>query len=226
MTLLDSHQSPVVNGSESATSTKNELALDSDAYPQHSVLPGIDEIELKSTDSSESVGGSYTPHNHEMRASPLSQPSKPTWSDLAAAVNTWKINDDGSRAEGEVEKSRTPYSVLKLLARHGGGVDGQCRPKRGAISQSPRQNLFDREIEAEGQARVEMTEYIDSLVDRAEYEEAYACVWPLEEYRRQGWATEMVKAYPSESEAFIVGVVNEQSSGAQAEEDEAAAGRQ
>lgn len=119
--------------------------------------------------------------------------------------------------------ARTPYSVLKLLARHGGG-DSQRQPRQG-ISQFPRQNLFDQEIKAEGQARVEMTEYIDSLVDQAEYEEAYACVWPLEEYRRQGWATEMITAYPAESAAFIEGV-NEPSSGQLVEEGEVPTSRE
>lgn len=115
--------------------------------------------------------------------------------------------------------ARPPYSVLKLLARHGADSQRHQEPKkRGtstAIQKFPRQNLFDQELKAEGQARVEITEYIDSLVDQAEYEEAYACVWPLEEYRRQGWATEMITAYPVETTAFVESVntdTSEQSS--------------
>jgi len=59
---------------------------------------------------------------------------------------------------------------------------------------------------------VEITEYIDSLVDHAEYEEAYACVWPLEDYRREGWAKEMVAAYLKECTVFAENV-NENSRG-------------
>lgn len=90
-----------------------------------------------------------------------------------------------------------PYSVSKLLARHKSRQTYDDAPKTAS------QKLFDQELKAEAQARVEITEYIDQLVDHAEYEEAYVCVWRLEEYRREGWAKEMVAAHPHESCGFI-----------------------
>ncbi|KAK5215273.1 hypothetical protein LTR47_011626 [Exophiala xenobiotica] len=132
-----------------------------------------------------------------------------TWEELSTAVSTWKINADESRQENEIETSRKPYSVLKILARHDG--NGR-RWTKGTTKKSPRQNLFDQEITAEGQARVEITEYLDSLVDHAEHEEAHACVWPLEDCRREGWAKEMVAAYPKECAVFVENV-NENSRG-------------
>ncbi|KIW55464.1 hypothetical protein, variant 2 [Exophiala xenobiotica] len=172
-----------------------------EAYSPHTPLPDIDENgsqSQESTGSEEVSSGS----DDEIHIAPP-KTANPTWEELSTAVSTWKIKADESRPEHEIEKSRTPYSVLKLLARHDG--NGQ-RGAKGPIKKSPRQNLFDQEITAEGQARVEITEYIDSLVDHAEYEEAYACVWPLEDYRREGWAKEMVAAYPKECTVFVENV--------------------
>jgi hypothetical protein len=151
-----------------------------------------------------------------------------TWEELSTAMSTWKINADESRPENEIETcrlrwsrslkilhnamaradpdallARKPYSVLELLARHDGNSQGG---DKGPTKKSARQNFFDQEITAEGQARVEITEYIDSLVDHAEYEEAYAYVWPLEDYRREGWAKEMAAAYPKECAVFVENV--------------------
>lgn len=46
-------------------------------------------------------------------------------------------------------------------------------------------------------------EYIDALVDEGEFQDAYACIWPLEEYRRNGWAEEMIFAFPKECWQFV-----------------------
>jgi len=46
-------------------------------------------------------------------------------------------------------------------------------------------------------------EYISKLYDAAEYEEAYGCVWPLEEYRRGEWARELMIAFPKEAQDFV-----------------------
>lgn len=103
-----------------------------------------------------------------------------------------------------------PYSVLKLLPRlqnhslHGLHQGSGSRSGSEGMAVS-RQSLFDQEINAEGQARVEITSYIDSLVDRGSYEEGYGWVWPLEDYRREGWSREMVRAYPGECAAFVGG---------------------
>ncbi|KAK5203148.1 hypothetical protein LTR96_010995 [Exophiala xenobiotica] len=169
-----------------------------EAYPPYTPLPDIDENgspSQESTGSEEVSGGS----DDEIHIAPP-KTADLTWEELSTAVSTWKISADESRPENEIETSRKPYSVLKLLARHDG--NGR-RGTKGPTKKSPRQNLFDQEIAAEGQARVEITEYIDRLVDNAEYEEAYACVWPLEDYRREGWAKEMVAAYPIECAVFV-----------------------
>ncbi|OAP62790.1 hypothetical protein AYL99_02017 [Fonsecaea erecta] len=132
--------------------------------------------------------------------------------ELSDAIDTLKITTNGADKEGDQngnEKRMTnvihalakaPYSVLKLVARHGNS-DGS--PRRGYdSSKSPRNRLFDQEVVAEAQARVEIADYLDSLIDHGDYEEGYGCVWPLEEYRRSGWAKEMVAAYPVESAEF------------------------
>lgn len=88
---------PVTNGDDFLQSTKSSQATEGYASPQHSILPGIDE-------DSESEGGS-SDSDHEVQVRPV-RPVTATWEGLSAAVNTWKINDDGSKLEGEVEKCR------------------------------------------------------------------------------------------------------------------------
>jgi hypothetical protein len=51
-----------------------------------------------------------------------------------------------------------------------------------------------------------MADYLDTLADRGEFEEGYGCVWPLEDYRRGGWAKEMILAYPVECTEFVTKV--------------------
>ncbi|KAK5467060.1 hypothetical protein LTS15_000030 [Exophiala xenobiotica] len=177
------------------------------AYPPHTPLPDIDEngSQYQESTGSEEVSGSS---DDDMYIAPP-KTAKLTWEELSTAMSTWQINADESRPENEIETSRKPYSVLKLLARHD---DNDQRDNKGPTKKSPRQNFFDQEITAEGQARVEITEYIDNLVDHAEYEEAYAYVWPLEDYRREGWAKEMAAAYLKECAVFVENV-NEHSHG-------------
>ena len=108
--------------------------------------------------------------------------------------------------------ARAPYSVLKLIARHCHSTVKQTSPPpamQNKKSSSLRQNLFDQEVQAESQARTEMTEYLDSLVESGDCGDWYDCVWPLEEYRRAGWSHEMVATYPSECADFV-GKVTEQ----------------
>ncbi|KIW86313.1 hypothetical protein Z517_01709 [Fonsecaea pedrosoi CBS 271.37] len=132
--------------------------------------------------------------------------------ELSDAIDTLKVATDDAAKSGDQNGNdkrltnvihalvKAPYSVLKLVARHGNG-DGS--PRRGNdTSKSPRKSLFDHEIVAESQARVEIADYLDSLIDHGDYEEGYGCVWPLEEYRRTGWAKEMIAAYPAESAEF------------------------
>ncbi|KAH0848600.1 hypothetical protein FOPE_02626 [Fonsecaea pedrosoi] len=133
--------------------------------------------------------------------------------ELSDAIDTLKVATDDAAKSGDQNGNdkritnvihalvKAPYSVLKLVARHGNG-DGS--PRRGNdTSKSPRKSLFDHEIVAESQARVEIADYLDSLIDHGDYEEGYGCVWPLEEYRRTGWAKEMIAAYPAESAEFV-----------------------
>jgi hypothetical protein len=81
-----------------------------------------------------------------------------------------------------------PYSARTLLGK----------PDRT----HPRDALFQSEVVAECQARKEITAYIEKLTEEYEYEEAYGVIWPLEEYRRKGWAREMLFAFPQECEQF------------------------
>lgn len=99
---------------------------DADDYPHGSVVPDIDEDgSSKSTDDSAASGRGSSISDQETPPSlPPLQPAPslfskpPTWRDLSAAVNTWKINDEDSRAEGEVEKCKCfllLYCCLLLL---------------------------------------------------------------------------------------------------------------
>ncbi|EXJ88392.1 hypothetical protein A1O1_05322 [Capronia coronata CBS 617.96] len=97
-------------------------------------------------------------------------------------------------------QARKPYSVLRLFARRSandrntGSIDGTVET---------RQSVFDQEIAAECRARSEIMEYVDNLVNRGDFDDAYACIWPLEEYRRNGWAEEMIFAFPNECLEFV-----------------------
>lgn len=67
----------------------------------------------------------------------------------------------------------------------------------------PRKALFKQEILAECQAREEIKDYIGELNDLGQYQEAFECIWPLEEDRRLGWASELLMAFPSECKWFV-----------------------
>lgn len=82
-----------------------------------------------------------------------------------------------------------PYSARTLLGRP-------------AMTQS-RDALFRNEVVAECQARKEITAYIDKLTEEYKYDEAYGVIWPLEEYRREGWAREMLFAFQKECQQFV-----------------------
>ena len=77
------------------------------------------------------------------------------------------------------------------------------RNSKGPLSESPRQSFFNQEVTAEGQARAEISEYLDTLADSPDYEETCECVLSLEDYRREGWAKEMLVAFPQEASDFI-----------------------
>lgn len=68
---------------------------------------------------------------------------------------------------------------------------------------SQRKDLFRQELAAEAQARTEVLDFVDTLVNVGDYQEAYGWIWPLEEYRRNRWSEEMIKAFPEESQKFI-----------------------
>jgi hypothetical protein len=68
---------------------------------------------------------------------------------------------------------------------------------------SQRKDVFDREIAAEAQARIEALEFVDSLVKAGNYKEAYGWIWPLEDYRQVRWSEEMIKAFPRECQEFV-----------------------
>ncbi|KIX02220.1 uncharacterized protein Z518_08159 [Rhinocladiella mackenziei CBS 650.93] len=210
-------------GPDGNMTTKKEL-LHAHTSASPSTLPDIDESSTSSELGSNSSAD-------EMTITPVRSWTV-TWKDLSAAVNSWKVKTDGiNQDENGNEKAaaalanvirtlvKAPYSVLKLLARHNGEAPSLRRPGEEVKEKSPRQYLFEQEIIAEGQARVEITEYIDTLIDHAEFEQGYECVWPLEDYRRKGWAKEMVAAYPVECAEFIQNV-HEQSRGRRRDESE------
>jgi hypothetical protein len=93
-----------------------------------------------------------------------------------------------------------PYAVLTLLgdrvvnSRQAGGISQATRS---------RQDLFKQEILVECQARKEIVDYVESLNDVGQYEEAFECIWPLEEHRRRGWAGELLTAFPGECKRFV-----------------------
>ncbi|OQU97486.1 hypothetical protein CLAIMM_03411 [Cladophialophora immunda] len=177
-------------------------------YPDN--IPDID------GDGSDSESGSDASDDDDEghdKAGPLAAPLTVGSTELSDAIDTLKVVANGADKDADHTGNdkrmtnvihalvKAPYSVLKLVARHGNS-DGS--PRRGNdTSKSPRKKLFDQEVVAEGQARVEIADYLDSLIDHGEYEEGYGCVWPLEEYRRSGWAKEMVAAYPVESAEFV-----------------------
>ncbi|EXJ78278.1 hypothetical protein A1O3_09439 [Capronia epimyces CBS 606.96] len=124
--------------------------------------------------------------------------------ELSKAVDAWRTMFAASSETGEgrndSEKAKKPYSVMRLVARQ----PINDRNSAGLEQTGPsRQSILDKEIAAECQARSEIMEYIDALVDEGDYEDAYACIWPLEEYRRSGWAEEMIFAFPNECWGFV-----------------------
>jgi hypothetical protein len=87
---------------------------------------------------------------------------------------------------------------LRLLVR--GHKDGNNDGSTETSSQ--RKDLFRREIAAEAQARTEVLNYVDTLVNVGDNKAVYGWIWPLENYRRFRWSEEMIKAFPEESQEF------------------------
>ncbi|KIY04059.1 uncharacterized protein Z520_00751 [Fonsecaea multimorphosa CBS 102226] len=178
-------------------------------YPDN--IPDIDGG--GSNDSESGTDVSDYDDNDDKAATPA-EPLTVGSTELSDAIDTLKISTEGADKDGDPNGNdkrmtnvihalvKAPYSVLKLVARHSNG-DGSPRRGNTDTSKSPRNKLFDQEVVAEGRARVEIADYLDSLIDHGDYEEGYGCVWPLEEYRRSGWAQEMVAAYPVESAEFV-----------------------
>ncbi|EXJ63412.1 uncharacterized protein A1O5_11461 [Cladophialophora psammophila CBS 110553] len=178
-----------------------------EVYPDN--IPNIDG---DGSDSESESDGSEENEDGDQAITPA-EPLTVGWTELSEAIDTLKIVTNGAGKDGDQNGNdhrltnvihtlvKAPYSVLKLVARHG---NGEGAPRRANdANKSPRKKLFDQEIVAEGQARVEIADYLDSLIDHGEYEEGYGCVWPLEDYRRAGWAKEMVAAYPVECAEFV-----------------------
>ena len=88
---------------------------------------------------------------------------------------------------------------MRLLLRTIKGGDGD----KGVDTSSQSKDVFDCEIAAEAQARIEVLEFVDSLVKAGNYKEAYGWIWPLEDYRQARWSEEMIKAFPRECQEFV-----------------------
>ncbi|KIW64674.1 hypothetical protein PV04_09592 [Phialophora macrospora] len=177
-------------------------------------IPGTNKDATDSESSDSGVNGSRNEDDdddNDMAITPA-EPVTVTWDELSDAVDLVKmVPNKLSKDETPPKTARfkTPYSVLKLVARHGNS-SAKKPPSSEADSlhpgkkpASPRQTLFDQEFEAECQARLEITDYLDTLADGPEFDEGFGCVWPLEDYRRQGWAKEMILAYPVECTEFV-----------------------
>lgn len=55
---------------------------------------------------------------------------------------------------------------------------------------------------AEAQARIEIVDFVDTMVNVGNYEEVYGWILPLEVYRQVQWSKEIIKAFPRESQEF------------------------
>jgi len=168
--------------------------------PKHAAPLDADE------DSVNSDTGSNTSNGSEVEDSMAITPAPPlpaaSCEGLSEAVAFWTISTAGSDDRGRgTGNGKAPYSVLRLFARYkDGDVNGD------ELQSSTRRILFDQEITAEAQARVEITDYINTLVEDGEYDQGYSCVWPLERYRRDGWTAEMTAAYAPECARFTENV--------------------
>ncbi|KEF54260.1 uncharacterized protein A1O9_09426 [Exophiala aquamarina CBS 119918] len=139
--------------------------------------------------------------------SPTRRPKTRAWSpeDFSNMVDSWVADFDYLSIPTLVgletdiaKKFKLPYSVLRLLVRKtkGEGVGG------GPESSSQREALFNREMAAEAQARIEIADFVDTMVNVGDYEEAYGWILPLEVYRQVQWSKEMIKAFPRKSQEF------------------------
>ncbi|KAG9784248.1 hypothetical protein KCU88_g2808, partial [Aureobasidium melanogenum] len=149
--------------------------------------------------------------DHEIIHKPVDEHHSVVTDQFSKAVDSWRSllreEREGDSGPPAATTTKKPYSIMRLFARQTANdsknEESKGSESGGATTESARQSLFDQEIAAECRARSEIMEYIDALVDKGDYEDAYACIWPLEEYRRNGWAEEMIFAFPKECWEFV-----------------------